>query len=419
MYSHYEQSPKKVVEGQRQIRSALRKNLHLSIFKEDPQSAWSELNLIPAYHHSDLHYRLEKIIVDITENQKIVNGKRIYHYTSLPNLTSISKHKYFMGHDNLETNKIRFDRNTFTQVDRENGDARVICFCPGQVDIKAYTDFVYSNVKNNSCRLTLDINNLSSKKSLYNQFFKLADLGVWFSYRINFEDMHIEVSKHDGVECMELKVKFKEFEEQTVQLDKKDVIFYGDIFCINRFCAVQFINMISKMKNDKLKEVLFDYLNQLNDTELTKILIIFSQALTLFAEYNFNCVLPLNEIKIREVLILGESKFKYDFADLDESGYANVLNLLSIADYNQLQQYVKSVDDNSTISNYSGGIKRELNLNLFGEKRDKFEIPSFEINANELSGNLFVTNDYIETRVGVSGNIFLDKIEAQVNTMKI
>lgn len=45
---------------------------------------------------------------------------------------------------------------------------------------------------------------------------------------------------------------------------------------------------------------MYAYINSLNEEDLNKLLIIFAQSLTLFAEYNFNAVLPLSDIKIND-----------------------------------------------------------------------------------------------------------------------
>ncbi len=146
MYSHYDKSGKEIVHLQRKIRAASRYDLHLGIFGEAPRSSWPRLLIIPEYHRSDLHYRLEKLIANITEHQKIVHGKRLYHYSSLKNLASICQHEKLFAHDHLIRNKIAFQPNAFANIDRKNGDANSICFCPGQVDNKAYANFEVENV---------------------------------------------------------------------------------------------------------------------------------------------------------------------------------------------------------------------------------------------------------------------------------
>lgn len=403
MYSQQEIPEKEVVKIQRQIRATSRYDLHLSIFGKDPQSSWPELPIIPEYYRSDLHYRLEKIIANITEHQKIVHGKRIYHYSSLSNLASICRHEKLFGHDNLLKNNITFQKNAFTKVDRDNGDSRVICFCPGQVDPKAYADY-FGLLKKDSCCLTIDINNRYSKGAIHNDFFKLMDLALWFTSQINFGDLSITIIK-SRASGLRIGIKFKDYDTEYVNLTQNEMIFYGNIFSINRFCAVQLFKIFTRINDDNLKEDLFVYLNALNDNELTKLLIVFSQNLTVFAEYNFTGVLPLSDLIIKEVLILGDKKIKYDFSNTSEWEYSRVLDLLSKSDYSQLTHYVKPVDAHDTIYNTT---HTYTNLRVFGTVVSNSSAPDFKINALNLSGDLFATNDYIETRMGVSNSILLE-----------
>ena len=403
MYSHQEIPEKKVVKIQRQFRATSRQKLHLGIFGENPQSSWPELPMIPAWHQSDLHYRLEKIIANITEHQKIVNGKRLYHYSRLSNLASICRHEKLFGHDNLLKNNIAFQKNAFTQFDRDNGDSRVICFCPGQVDRTAYADYL-GVTKPDSCCLTIDINNRYSKDGIHSDFFKLADLAIHFTSQINFGDLSILITKNHSI-SLRISFKFKNHNTEHVDLTKSEMIFYGNIFCINRFCAVQLFKLIGKLQNDKLQGELFVYLNDLNDHELTKLLIVFSQNLTIFAEYNFTDVLPLSDIIIKEILIIGDKKIKYDFSNTSDWEYSRALDLLSKSDYSQLKHYVKPVDAQDTIYNTA---HQYTNLRVFGTVVSNSAAPDLKINALNLSGDLFTTNDYIETRMGVSNSILLE-----------
>lgn len=408
MQSFKEPTEREIINAQRHFRSMARKNLHFSIFNADPLISWPELKMIPEYHQSELHYRLEKLIVQLVNDQKIINGSQLYHFTTLSNLASIAQCKYIYGNGYLKNEKIKFDTNVFTIMDNIYGDTNVICFCPGLVDIKA---FVKDHcIKNNICRLSININqsSISNDKTVYNQFFKLSDMMFSWDHAFKIGDLKTKI-KHDAGATMSIYLCLGQ-EQAEVKLKKNDYICYGNIFKINRFCAIQLFKIINKIKNENFKVKLYNHLNTLSENDLFKVLVIFSQNLTLFAEYNFNTCLSLNEIRINEILILGEDKkLKLNFNNLDDEQYKNVITLLSTSSFDSLEKlhgenidnsntvYIKSYFKNYNIPtlSYIYAFEEEIGLIAHIIQKDFTFVPS----------DLFVDHQYVETRPGVATSI--------------
>ncbi len=391
----YEQRKKQeTIIAQRLFRSAQRRSLHLSIFNEEPVTAWPQLKMMPGYYNSDLHYRVETIISELVQKQKIINGNQLYHYTSISNLSSIVNHQYLFGNDYLKKNQIPFNQNAFCEQDIGTGDAKVICFCPGQVDLKAFT--YHYQLKKNMCRLSININqkDIPFNKAINNQFFKLSDFWANWSFFFKIDNKVSALIR--GISGISIFLFFDGIYEE-VCLNKQEMIYYGNIFSINRFCSVQLFNIINKIENEELKNKLYHHLSDLNYDDLRKFLIVFSQNLTLFAEYNFNACLPLEDIKINEVLMIGDKKIKINFMNLDENEYNNALDLLRSQSLIQLEQlHGETVDENNTICKK----RDDKSFDIFGKivgtssswpKEDFSSLPS----------EIFAQDAYIETRPGV------------------
>jgi hypothetical protein len=400
-----------IIRIQRKIRSNQREELHASRFYRAPVTGWSKLNMFAPYHYSDLHRRLEEIISnDIVRNLKIVNGKQLYHYTSLSNLPSIIQDQAMYGNAYLKSNGTHFIPNVFCCADLLTGDSNVICFCPGQVDTKA---FIYDRgLKTNVCRLSIDIikrNKPPYTKGTYNRFFKLSDLQyAWSaSFNINTFKVYIENLAGGG---MNIFLSFNDKKKHEVQLTKNEMVYYGNIFQINRFCSVQLFNIINKVNNARFKTNFYNHLSALNDDELRKLLIVFSQNLTLFAEANFNTFLSLDEIKINEILVLGDHKIKLDFSELDDKNYKKALELIATSeesmdasDLSGLKElYGKSIDEDKTIcvkKSHPDGFEC---IHVFGTRIPYYDADWGNQDYTNLPASLFATNEYVEIRVGVN-----------------
>jgi len=120
MKSGYEQDKSiKTIQGN--IRSLNRYNLHFSAFAQYPVSAEPVLKIPSEY--PELLSRLNKIINKMAMKQKIINEKKLYHCTTLPNLLSIIKHGYFYGNATLRRKKIIFSQNVYDPCsDGKNAD---------------------------------------------------------------------------------------------------------------------------------------------------------------------------------------------------------------------------------------------------------------------------------------------------------
>lgn len=391
-HSHLKLEPEPLHKFQRITRSAVRGLLHRSIFN-DPQCEWPRIQMQKQYQFSDFHYRVEKMIVELTENQQVVNGYKLFHYTPLINVPSIVDKNGFYGNASLRESNVLFIENVLAECDKKNLDGNVICFTPANVDRKAFMG------KNNRCRITLDINKSNFKSEKFNQFFKLSDFGVGHHTRILInEDLAFEIETgRDDPKKLQVKILFKGYEE-NVSFTKNEMIFYGEIHSINRFCLSQLFVVMEKINDHAIKDALFQYLSEISDEELKKIFIIFSQGITLYAEYNFNGFLPLSSVALKEILILGDQKLKFNFSHLNDEEYLIVLQLLRDSKFDELKKlYGQMVSKEETILEENG------ELYFFGKECSK--IPSVgRLVMNDLRSipaSVFTDASYIETRLGM------------------
>lgn len=272
-----------------------RAKLHCDVFSALPTTLVpSSLKLI--------RNKVQRIIFDLTQNQAVVSHQ-IYHWTTLQNFRNILRNKYFLGAEALKFRGIFYEKNALTAADVANGDGNVICFCPNLVDPTALIR--EGTLRKDLIRLTINLNKIDSQYR-YHQFFKIVDmLTIDFTYRVKLtEELTVIFEKKRNCfkppVVLRVTLQFKET-ETNIFLHNHEIIFYGNIFSINRFCLSQLFKMVDSIPDLHFKEEIYSYIDKLNVKECTELLVNFSKSLTIFSEYNFNRSLKLTDHLISEI----------------------------------------------------------------------------------------------------------------------
>jgi hypothetical protein len=299
--------PEKLAEAaattlQRRWRSQTRYKLHQTIFNTRP----SILRDLPLKMIDNIGLR--KLILELTASNAIIDNQ-IYHWTTLVNFKNIIRNNSFYGNKILKANHLFFQKNALDKGDVDNGDEKIICFCPYLVDPLTLSE-TSERRPQGLLRLTLNLNKLTKFHSMgkYNQFMKIFDLHApSFSYSVKITDkFSVKFCKQARSENT-LNIIFT-FDDNNyiTRIQKKEAFFYGNLSSINRFCLMKLFDLVNRatLNNDNssyLGDIFLKYLDTLKCEEVKKILIILGQSMTVFAEYNFNSALELSNDLISEV----------------------------------------------------------------------------------------------------------------------
>lgn len=364
-------------------RSRVRERLHFSIFGKNPATISSLCNSVST--------KLKIAITELTGYHSIIDS-HIHHWTTIDNLKSIIQCKAFFGHTILKNKGIQFAGNAYSDCDNNNGDGKIICFCPYLIDPCALLRITKDDIKDHLVRLTIDVNQISNREK-YNQFFKLRDLcspGFLYEATINDKFNVTFLSASKGTTKVTLKYDNL---ESSVEIEKADHIFYGNLSEINKFCLTQFINVLQKV-TPQFRNQFYWYLATLNVDEIKKILIIFSQGLTVYSEYNFNGCLPLTDNLIDEVYI-AKTNTSFNLKNLTLDNYnenlAGIIKDKWLASSKTLPKaYVEVL---GSLLVYGQVVEHSGHINL---REDFSKIPA----------DVFSNTFYIETRPGSNKQLF-------------
>ncbi len=321
------------------------------------------------------------------ENGPYVISPVIDHWTTAQNLKKIINSGAFYGNAFLKQHRVVFNENCLAASDLLNLDGNVICFCPG--------GFVDSKALEGEDRIRLRVDLRKAKlKGKFNTFFKITDL-CFNCYSVNVQ-LTKELSAYfcGGTgSCFSVKLKFKETEIK-INFSKNELIFYGNLVTINRFCLLMFFIALEKAKKQGFENSVLDiynYLNTKDEKELRKLLICFAQNMTMYAEFNFNCMLSLTPNLIYDIHSAKENT-TYSLHDFPPDVYANILKDISngmsfdnaFRDLNKNPEVIKSIIGNGDITLYG--------IPLFSDH---------SVDAREISAELFSEGKgYVETRAG-------------------
>jgi hypothetical protein len=371
---------------QRFFRSKKRKELHSFIFKQSSQSTGK----IPKSFNS---YRLQTIIDELAVNHTAINPIQ-YHWTTLNNFASILRNNYIFGNEILKNNRICFEPNALVKDDVANGDGKAICFCPYLVDHDALANIKFFKMKNNIIRLSLNLKQIEIQGK-YNQFFKLRDFGSPdFHYDVKIND-NLSISVQSKIDHFYVNISLN---KHSIKIDLHknrqeigETICYGDLLTINRFCLTQLLRIVDKANDPVFTANFHSYLNSLNDDEIKKILVVFAQSLTVYAEYNFNSALKLTTHLISAIHIVNSNKtFHLDHLSSEEY-HQLILGLLQECnlDFNvpATTETIVQQADQHTLCFYGNQIDMERRTTHLIDQ-DFSKIPAEH----------FANNHYIETR---------------------
>jgi hypothetical protein len=313
----------------------------------------------------------------------------IDHWTTFDNLKNIIKTGAFSGNAYLTKNQITFEANSYDRdIDLPNLDHNVICFSPG-----GFVDPLATKGEER-IRIRINMNNIDLP-GRYNQFFKITDL-CFPDYQIIIkltDLLSFSFTHRLGSNGTRVKFIFNEKQTSTAKFESNEVVYYGDLQSINRFCLLFPFIALEKIKqrNDpSLVQLICNHLVNLDENELRKILICMSQNITMTSEYNFYCKLPLTSKLIYDIHNPSNDT-TYLFNELSENEYAVTLEKIahSISLDASLQDLPKNIEnvldeDYHGVLMYNTLISRSRTYN-----NDVIAIPNSAFN-----------NGYVETRLG-------------------
>lgn len=323
----------------------------------------------------------------------------IDHWTTFNNLKSIIGSGSFLGQAYLSKKQMTFKANSFGGWgDWVNLDHNVICFSPGGfVDPAALKG-------ENRVRVRINLNNINLPGT-YNQFFKVTDF-LFYDYEIACQltgELSISFSNIRNAVHV-LSFTFNGIQKH-VSLTTSELVYYGNIAGINRFCLLlPFIALEKLLKGDEQSEgdidfvlSILDHLASLEENELRKILISLSQNITMFSEYNFYCKLPLSNHLIYDIHD-ASSGVTYSLAELEAFQYDMSLERLhdsesieaALHDLPQKRENILRFDD--------------FNVNLYNLRytyghKEYYAGNEFNTDVRKIPNHLF-QNGYVETRIG-------------------
>lgn len=343
---------------------------------------------------TDFYKRAIVLICKIANEQKIINADRLFHYTTLANLISTVKIGKLLGNGHLKDAGVGFTPNVLNENDIIKGDKNAICLAPANVDRDVFSTF--GKVSTNKCRITLNLRKEEENwnPGKFNRFFKLSDLNVSYQSKVKINDRFtIEIVKKEGIRII---FRLDNFAAEA-SLTESECLYYGDTKDINQYCLMQLFVLLNRL-NSFYRDKLIEYFETQSDSELMKIFIVFAQSITLYAEYNFNGVLPLNSAPIEEILMLGDRKIKFDFSKLSCEQRNEAMKLLQNGEFDKMERWAKTVKEEETI------LEKKDSCYVFGQYLGSTNEVKF-IDLSKISSDRFMGSDYVETRWGVENCI--------------
>jgi hypothetical protein len=366
---------------------------------------------IPSLLLSKKYERIYHMILEIAGDSKgpHVVSPLLDHWTKLSNFKNISACNALYGHASLKKHGIPFIPNALHDFDKKNLDENIICFSPGgfvdpialMQDGKPHADLI---------RLRVDLTKIKSAGA-FNTFFKAVDLGMsHFIVNLNLtKNLKIIIEKNllsttniPERSTYSFTFKLKNYSPLEIFLEDNDLIYYGDLAGINRFCLLLPFIALNLYREHELVRSIYDELNRLNATLLKKILITMAQNVTIFSEYNFNGILYLTPQSIYDIHVVN-THMTYKFSDLSEKDYNKAIhyfleekNLDSIP---AKKEKIFSYNEESEISLYNQQVAyRSLAPTCFTVDATSIEKSFFE-------------KGYAETRSRRSVNIIKESYE--------
>jgi hypothetical protein len=109
--------------------------------------------------------------------------------------------------------------------------------------------------------------------------------------------------------------------KEEVAISNRELIFYGGIYQVNAFCLLSIFKFIEKVNNKSIVDAFYKNIKNSTSSEITKILKLYGQHLTVFSECDFNqsvtCTTPGFFKEIYDV----ESQICYSLKNLKPKDY--------------------------------------------------------------------------------------------------
>jgi len=307
-----------------------------------------------------INKKISETILSICGDEKgpYVIPMVIDHWTTFKNFKNILARGAFLGNAFLKREKIDFTANCLAPGDIVNLDGNVICFSPGGfVDPKAVAG-------DDRIRVRVD---LSKAKNIgkFNIFFKVTDLCMQnYEVKVQLTDRLVVSFERFAFPNSPLAIFFElDGKKLGVGFKKNQLLFYGDIDGINRYCLLlPFIALEGALKREnqhdsQLAADIYTYLRALTGDELRKILICMSQNMTLYSEFNFNGILKLTPHLIYDIHDVTSNK-TYDLSELSLQDYSSTLT--AVQEASNLHQPLQQVPMKSEVICKQVGSKKEL-----------------------------------------------------------
>lgn len=374
-----------------------RSQLHFAVFKQPP--VWNiSSNKVPEIFHKNLK--------NLAKRRAVVSSS-ISHWTDLENFKSIINTNAFLGNEELKKRNIKFEKNAFGINDEKYGDAAIICFCPGFVDIEALIKLTIKTIRQDLIRLTINLNEAKIYGS-FNQFFKLYDLmAPAFDYKVqintNFSVRFVKKNRKDNLTC------YFSLDEQSLEIPfaKEEVIFYGNLEEINFFCLTRLFYLLDKAKNMGCTEQVQNFINYfsvLSEEEFVKLIVIFSQSLTIYSEYNFNKELKLTENLIEEIYF-SENNSIISLKKFSIEEKTDILNKILLG---QIKCGSKQLTDKPLVEIETVDTEIKSKILQYGVPMNYLIFCEYYMEADysQISPALINGVDYFEARPGLNKDLF-------------
>jgi hypothetical protein len=285
-------------------------------------------------------------------SHKAIISSEVSYITTRNNLSSICSSGTILGADALKSRAVTYVANCIStggdSVDRKNGDGNVICFGPNLIDqysLEARDGFYgFDRIKCKQGLLhtkidlsAVDLSRADPRKGIYNQFFKIKDFAApAFSYRVSVAPWlsirFFNESCNNGY--------FITFEvddlKGEVAISNQELIFYGGLYQVNAFCLLSMFKFIEKVDNKSIVDAFYKNIKNSQSNEITKILKLYGQHLTVFSECNFNqcvtCTVPGFFKKIYDV----ELQICYPLENLKPKDHQERLTVIANGKFSKL-----------------------------------------------------------------------------------
>lgn len=347
--------------------------------------------------------QLPQIIDKLANNQTIVPSEA-WHITTWENLASICKTGFFAGANTLKEENITYTPNALNE-NVENTDLDTLCMGSYLIDYIALTekrqmgalDVGRTQLKPKIVQIKIDTLKAHGFGK-YNTFFKIKDFySPIFDFELKINDwLSVIFKTQNSCETRRpeyyITVKVDNLSE-NIQLTRGESIIYGNLYETNKFCLTTLFHLIEKDSLSRVKAPFYQKLKQCSEAEITKILKLFGQHLTIFSEINFHSRLYCSEGLIKEIYDLNTGKL-YSLRNLEPDLYRKQIHSIASSNFAELPFSDKKLEM------YDINAERKLSaifgkeIRICGHELDLGNVDYSNVSPEEFSGPDYV--NYVE-----------------------